>query len=155
MTTPPLDNDAIQRTLDVYAAQKGSPSKAARILGCAVSTVTYHVREAKKRGLKSNGTAPASPRRRSKADARAEFRAKHDPGFIIPQKIAAALRGLGEDWQYEADFFKVAGVNPTQAAPYKDQFADHHFVVTTDGRKRAIWCGSKTFAAELRADLQR
>ena len=78
-----------------------------------------------------------------------EFRAAHDKGYIVPQKIREALEKLGETWVYESEFLKLAGLSTTDLATYREEFAD--FVVIADrSSKRRVWCGTLEFAANLR-----
>ncbi|HZO21038.1 MAG TPA: hypothetical protein VFB37_00955 [Steroidobacteraceae bacterium] len=78
------------------------------------------------------------------------FRAAHDKNYIVPQKIRAALIKLGDGWEYELDFMRIAGVSSTDLATFREQFIDH--IVTTSGKnpKRA-WAGKKKLAEKLRA----
>lgn len=79
-----------------------------------------------------------------------EFRAAHDKDFIVPQKITAALEALGDSWEYELAFLKLAGLSTSDLAAYRNQF--EKYIVETGGRasKRA-WCGSPALATKLRA----
>lgn len=76
-----------------------------------------------------------------------EFRAAHDKSFIVPQKIRAALKALGDGWEYEAQFTRMAGISQTELGNYREQFSEH--VVMVDRIKR-VWAGTKAAAAKLR-----
>lgn len=60
----------------------------------------------------------------------ASFRAAHNRGVVIPNKIRAALTKMAEDhgpehWVYESDFIKLAGVSPTDLNGHRDVFSAH------------------------------
>jgi hypothetical protein len=79
-----------------------------------------------------------------------DFRAAHDPNYILPRKIEAALKSLGNSWEYELDFMRRVGVSATQFAAFREQYED--FIVVVGGARAAkrAWCGTKTYAAKLR-----
>lgn len=79
-----------------------------------------------------------------------EFRAAHDKDFIVPQKIRDGLKKLGNGWEYEGDFVRLAMLSQTDMALYRDGFADFWFEVSGH-TKRRVWCGSKELAEKLRA----
>lgn len=93
----------------------------------------------------------------SKAKTIADFKAAHDPDVIVPTKIRAALASLvkegAENWEYELDFAKRAGINNTQLGAYRDQFSDHIVLAANTGRtpKRA-WVGDAKVAKKLRGE---
>lgn len=79
----------------------------------------------------------------------AEFREAHDKSYIIPKRINEALKKLGDGWEYELQFIKVAGLSLTDCAAYRDQFEEHIVVVGGKNPKR-VWCGTKALATKLR-----
>jgi hypothetical protein len=86
----------------------------------------------------------------------ADFRAAHDPDVIVPNKIRVALEKVGaagpENFEYEMEFAKLAGISVNQLAAYRDQFAKH-IVETggTHGRKgKLVYFGDPKVAAKLR-----
>lgn len=90
-----------------------------------------------------------------KAQARtlADFRAAHDKNVIVPSKIRAALAEMekehAENWMYESDFIKRAGISQTDASMFRDHFADH--VVETSGKtSKKVWFASAKVAAKVR-----
>lgn len=79
----------------------------------------------------------------------ADFRSAHDKSFIVPQKIEAALKKLGDGWEYEAAFLKLAELSVTDLAKYRPQFEDY-IVMTTGPNAKRVWSGTKELAAQLR-----
>ena len=82
----------------------------------------------------------------------AEFRSKHDKDYIVPKKIADALKMLGNGWENEVDFIRLAQLSTTDLAMYRDQFAEHWVVVDRSGKR--VWAGTKTLAEEMRGMLR-
>lgn len=78
----------------------------------------------------------------------ADFRAAHDKSYIIPQRIKEGLKKLGDGWEYEAAFMKIAGLSTTDLANYREGFTDHIVLVE---RTKRVWCGTKALADKLRA----
>ena len=89
----------------------------------------------------------------SKARTLADFRAAHDKNVIVPTKIRAALADMEkehvENWLYEADFIKRAGISQTDASMFREHFSDH--VVETSGKtSKRVWFASAKVAAKVR-----
>lgn len=81
----------------------------------------------------------------------AEFRATYDKSFIVPGKVKAALKALGNGcWEYEVAFAKDAGVALSDLGNFRDQFAD--YIVTVKDNRR-VWAGSVSTAKTLREML--
>lgn len=84
-----------------------------------------------------------------------DFRAAHDKSYIVPRLLTEALEKLGASWVYELEIIKLAGISTTDLAAYRDQFEDHIVLAsrsrTSSSSAKRIWCGTKEFAAELRA----
>ena len=60
----------------------------------------------------------------------ASFKAAHDPSVVIPNKIRAALAKMEKDhgpehYEYESDFYKLAGVSTQQLGAHRDEFDAH------------------------------
>jgi hypothetical protein len=89
--------------------------------------------------------AKAKPTGKSLAD----FRAAHDKSFIVPKKINEGLAALGDSWEYEPAFIKIAGLSVADCAAYREQFEEFIVVVGSKTKKR-VWCGTKKLAAQLR-----
>lgn len=95
---------------------------------------------------------------RKRAKTVADFRAAHDPSVIVPNKIRKALEAMAregkENWEYELDFIKRAGISQAQCSQYREQFQDH--VVETavqHGRSsRRVWFASTKVAASIRGE---
>lgn len=86
---------------------------------------------------------------RPKTKTLADFRAAHDKSFIIPQKIREALKKLGDGWEYELDFMRLAGLSVTDLANFREQFEGH--IVVANGRNpKRVWFGNERIAAEAR-----
>jgi hypothetical protein len=86
---------------------------------------------------------------KGKGKTLAEFRAAHDKAFIVPTKIKAALDALGDGWEYEAAFIKIAGISQADCSSYREKFED--FVVVVGGKTtKRVWCGTKKLATQLR-----
>lgn len=77
-----------------------------------------------------------------------EFRAEHDKDYIVPQKIQEALKQLGDGWEYEAQFIRLAGLSQTDFANYRESFMDFCVVVDRSGKR--AWAGTKALANKLR-----
>lgn len=87
----------------------------------------------------------------------ADFRAAHDPDVIVPNKIRIALEAIEKDgpenWLYEGDFLKLAGLSTTQLAQFRDQFAAH--IIEAGGSRsgksaKRVYFGNAKVAAKLR-----
>ena len=115
----------------------GSQAKAAKALGIARQTLQHHLKKLPEPSLDSR------PGR-----SLAEFRAAHDKNFIVPQKIKAALKALGDGWEYEAQFIRLAGLSQTEMSTFRSLFEEDHVVVVD--RTKRVWAGTKAVAAKLR-----
>ena len=85
----------------------------------------------------------------------ADFRAAHDPDVIVPAKLRKALAEMlaehPENWLYEADFMKLAGVSSTYISAFRSQFAEHT-VETRGHNPKRIWFASPKVAAKARGE---
>jgi hypothetical protein len=80
-----------------------------------------------------------------------DFRIAHDKNYIVPKKIKDALAKLGESWEYEIDFMKIAGISTTDLVNFREQFESHIVAVKSNGSHRKnVWAGTVAFAAKLR-----
>jgi len=95
---------------------------------------------------KNNSKSPilSSHKGRSLADFKKEF----DKNTYIPEKIKAALKELGDGWEYEHEFSKRSGVNYTDLNIFKPEFEEHFVYIKKESKK--IWCGTKTMAKQLK-----
>lgn len=78
-----------------------------------------------------------------------EFRAAHDKEYIVPAKIKTALAAIGDGWEYQVDFLRLAGLSTTDLAAFRDQF-EAHIVVTKGSNPKLIWVGSVAVAKKMR-----
>ena len=99
----------------------------------------------------------SKPKATSTKNARtlSDFRAAHDKNVIVPSKINAALADMlkegPENWSYEADLIRRAGISQTDMGMFRDQFTDH-IVETSDHRSaKRVWFADKKVAAKVRA----
>lgn len=83
----------------------------------------------------------------------ADFRAAHDKNVIVPAKIRKALSEMekesAENWAYESDLIKRAGISQTDVGLFREQFAAH-IVETTGKNAKRIWFASAKVAAKVR-----
>jgi hypothetical protein len=92
----------------------------------------------------------ASPAAKKPGKSLTDFRAAHDKSYIVPNKIRAALKQLGDGWEYEMDFMRIAGLSVTDLAAYREPF--EKFTVLIGGRNaKRVWFGSEKAAADARA----
>jgi hypothetical protein len=93
-------------------------------------------------------TAPS----RASGKSLEEFRSAHDKNYIVPKKIEDALKKLGDSWEYEIDFMKMAGVSTTDMVTFREQFENHIVAVKVNGssHRKNVWAGTVAFAAKLR-----
>jgi hypothetical protein len=94
----------------------------------------------------------------AKAKTIADFRTLHDMNVIVPNKIRAALESMlkegPEQWDYEGDFIKRAGISTTQVNQFRDQFTPHVIEAgRTNGRSgRRVWVADAKIAKKLRGE---
>lgn len=88
----------------------------------------------------------------------ADFRAAHDRNVIVPNKIRAALAALlkegPENYEYESDLIRRAGISQTDMGEYRDLFVDH--IVTTPSLRgksgRRVWFADPKVAKKARGE---
>jgi hypothetical protein len=87
----------------------------------------------------------------------ADFRALHDTNVIVPNKIREALAAMlkegTEQWEYEGDFVKRAGISNTQLGAFRERFLEHIIEAssTQGGRaSRRVWFADAKTAKKLR-----
>jgi len=156
MPAQPISDADLLEALRILKAT-GGIREAAKAAKMSFGGFRSRLATAKKRGLtltnantKSNGKANGKLKSgRSLQD----FRAEYDKDFIVPQKISDALRILGDGWEYEVQFAKLASVGLVDLASYRDAFAEHVVVLGREGRR--AWAGTKEAAAKMREMLGR
>lgn len=79
-----------------------------------------------------------------------EFRETYDKSTIVPQKIRNGLRMLGQGWEYEVQFAKMAGVSLADLGMFRDQFSE--YVIPLRESRRA-WAGTLGVAKAMREML--
>lgn len=93
----------------------------------------------------------AKPKHKTLAD----FRAAHDKSVIVPAKIRKALADMAaehpENWDYEMDFMRRAGISPTDMGMFRAQF-EQHVVETTGHNPKKVWFASVKAAEKARGE---
>lgn len=125
----------------VLAKHGGSYKLAAKELKMDASALSKRAR--------AHGIVQAIKPSTAKGRSLSEFREEWDKDFIIPKKIKAGLEALGDGWEYEPAFAKLAGIGLIDLSTYREQFAD--FLVIVGGRSgKRVWAGTKALAAKMR-----
>lgn len=117
----------------------GTQSKAAKALGIARSTFQDY--------LRPRSTTPPPEEGRTGRSLN-DFRDLHDRRHMIPKRITEALKRLGDGWEYEANFLRLAEVSSADLASHRDQFSAHVVVLNRDGRR--AWAGKASIAEKMR-----
>lgn len=123
-------------------------TEAAKALGVNESTMRKRLHSARERfGSLKPAAAPALGKPGRSLD---DFRSSHDKDFIVPRRIREALKALGpSNWEYEAQFARLAGVGLADLATYREQFEEHVVAVQREGKR--AWAGSPALAVKMRA----
>lgn len=114
----------------------GTANAAARALGVPKNTFRNWLKGAALKPRKNSGKSLA------------DFRVTHDRSFIVPERIKDALKALGDGWEYEMQFTKLAAVSSSELSSYRDQFSDYVVVLRRDGKR--AWAGSPATAQKMR-----
>lgn len=77
-----------------------------------------------------------------------EFRERYDKDYIMPTRIRAALKELGESWESEMEFSRRADVSLSNLNIYRQEFEGH--VVVVDRKNKRVWCGTVELANQCR-----
>lgn len=93
--------------------------------------------------------AKSAPPEKSAGRTVLDFRAEHDKSYIVPKRIRDALQKLGNSWEYEVGFLRLAGLSTTDLATYRDEFSEYLVLVGGRNPKR-IWAGTVELAKQLR-----
>lgn len=145
MSTPPVSDEALRATHEAWLEAGKDYTKAGKKLGLGDKAVKNRVQQAIQRGLVATPAPTASKGAAGKSLE--DFRAAHDKSYIVPGKVRAALKALGDGWEYEMAFAKLAGVSLGDLSAFRAMFEDH--IVVVERTKRA-WAGSKALAAKMR-----
>lgn len=85
-----------------------------------------------------------------------DFRAAHDKNVIIPSKIRAALAAMlkegPENFEYEADFLRRAGVSNTDIGMFRSQFEKGHIVEVGGRKMKRVWFADPKVARKARGE---
>lgn len=95
---------------------------------------------------------------KAKAKTISDFKNLHDRSVIVPRKIKDALAKMfadgRENWEYEGDFIKLAGIAGKEITDYREQFKAH--IVETpaaNGREpRNVWFADVKAAKKIRGE---
>jgi hypothetical protein len=119
----------------------GTLAEAARRMGISRSTLADRCKK---------GPVEDAPENSSRAGrSLSEFRNTFDKSTIVPAKIREALAKLGPDnWEYEVQFAKLAGVSLTDLATFREMFADYIVHIRRDSKR--AWAGSPATAKIMR-----
>ena len=79
-----------------------------------------------------------------------EFRATYDRDTIVTSRIRSALDELGDGWEYEVAFARLAGVSLGDLAAYREMFAEHIVHIRRDGKR--AWTGC-THTAQIMREM--
>jgi hypothetical protein len=95
---------------------------------------------------------------KSKSKTIADFRAIHDKSVVIPNRITAALAKMAEEgpeqWEYEIEFGRRAGIGGQDLARFRETFTEHLATVrAAHGGVKYIWFATKAAAAKARQSL--
>jgi hypothetical protein len=96
--------------------------------------------------------APVKPKSpKTPGRSMTDFQGTHDKNVVIPAKIKAALAAIGEEWRYEQEFLKEAGISINDLGRFRDQFDGHMVVVRTrDSKAKSVWFGTTANADKAR-----
>lgn len=87
----------------------------------------------------------------------ADFRGAHDKNVIVPNKIRAALTAMlkegPENFDYEADFMRRAGLSTTDLSMFRGPFEATNVVnVGTDRQPKRVWFADPKVAKKARGE---
>ena len=91
----------------------------------------------------------ATPKDKPRKSARtlAEFSAAYNKDEIVPRKIREGLKQIGEGWETEVNFLKIASLSTTDFANYREQFEEYMVIIQ---RTKRVWAGTPEFAQKMR-----
>lgn len=86
-----------------------------------------------------------------------ELNARYNPNVIIPNKIKAALKEVGNAAVAEDELRKLTGLNANQLAQFRAEFENYLIPVRDPASRhpRYLWAGTPEFAAAAREELVR
>jgi len=130
----------------------GTKAAAARAAKLPVSTFNDRLNgRPETTSKRASGVVPAIAANKTGGRSLSEFRSQFDKSFIIPGKLRAALRSLGNGWEYEVQLAKSAGVSLSDLGNYRDEFSAHIVVLNRESRR--AWAGTAATAQAMREML--
>ena len=152
MPTPKLTDEQLMQALDAVA-ETGNAVKAAKKLKMSPSGLKDRLKVARERGMKHKVVAAQVEATKKTGRSLNDFRSEYDKNYIVPRKIKEALMELGEGWEYEVNFAKIAGVGLVDMGNYRDEFSQHIVVLNREGRR--AWAGTVATAHKMREMIGR
>lgn len=148
MPAPGLSDAVLKEAVAAWEKAGRVTTEAAKAVGVNESSMRRRLKLARARfGALKPTPAPALGKHGRSLD---DFRSQHDKDFIVPRRIREALKTLGpSNWEYEAQFARLAGVGLADLATYREQFAE--YVVSVSRESKRAWAGSPALAVKMRA----
>lgn len=85
-----------------------------------------------------------------------DLRALHDKNVLVPNKIRAGIAALlksGDEYAYDEDFRRLAGLAPVDLKEYREEFAEYWVTLpATNGKRdaRKVWFATVSLAKKWR-----
>lgn len=96
-----------------------------------------------------------------KAKTLADAKRLHDPDTVIRTKIesrfAEMLKIHPEEWDYEIDFIRGAGISQKNASDYREHYKKHIAVtekISGERSGKTLWFADPRVAAKFRGDAK-
>lgn len=148
MAAKALSDAALKESIAAWEKCGRVAADAAKVLGINESSMRKRLQRARARfgALKPGPSAVTAKQGRSLDD----FRSQHDKDFIVPRRLRDALKALGpSNWEYEAQFARLASVGLADLATYREQFEEYVVVLGREGKR--AWAGSPNLATKMRS----
>ncbi|OGT57540.1 MAG: hypothetical protein A3E01_08360 [Gammaproteobacteria bacterium RIFCSPHIGHO2_12_FULL_63_22] len=142
-----MSDEVLKATVAAWEKSGHHTSASAKALGITHSSMQNRLKRARERFGALGGIAAGPAQANTKGRSLSEFRETHDKSFIVPKKIREALKALGNGWDYEQSFAKLAGIGLGDLSAFRSMFDEH--VVVVEKSKRA-WAGTKATAERMR-----
>ena len=78
---------------------------------------------------------------------------QYNPDVIIPDRIRAGLKKLGDHAMTSMHFQRECNITVAQLSQYGPQFESFQVVVRDNGKPKTLWCGTEAFARKVRERL--
>lgn len=117
--------------------------------GVAESVVYTQIRRLRKRGVKLPAAATPQYKKPAKVKAKkgggrslTEFKEAYSKDHIVPTRIRAGLKELGDAWEYEMEFCRRCEVGIADMGNYRqlEEFAPHWYQIRRDSKR--VWSGN-------------